>query len=261
MSKKKNKERRMSTATIDPTVVEMTEETPVEQNLVGTPQPIDSQEAAMAAFLAAEELVENTNIFALGYDERDDDPEIIDAATNHDQDEDPIESYTDPIEQPPLDEPVPTQEEETLAVASPAVATPEPTKADLIAMIARIQSELEKLRSGASIATTTNGTATKPRQIASGSKARPNVIYTLLAKPNSWHGTPQVAQLQGLLFDPIVATKYRKDDGSVQLTEPELFEIIEAGKAEGKLRTKQPAVRIFQYYRNELLHSNTLRWS
>ena len=49
-------------------------------------------------------------------------------------------------------------------------------------------------------------------------------------------------------------------EGEVKVTEPELFAQVEAGKAAGVLLTKQPAVRILQYYRSVLLNSNCLRW-
>lgn len=218
----------MSTATVDPQVEETTPVTAVENEvLVGTPQPIHEldEEAQFQALLREEELAE-----------------------------DPIESYSDPVHEPQI-APEPIGEVMDLPTEQPPpadVEKPEPTKAELLEMLSRFQSELEKLRNGAS-------TSSTKRQVASGSKARPNVLYTLLSKPNSWHNTPQVAQLQGLLFDPEVAAKHTKD-GAVQMTEPELFAILEEGKAAGKLRTKQPAVRIFQYYRNELLNSNTLRW-
>ena len=100
------------------------------------------------------------------------------------------------------------------------------------------------------------------RRVASGSKARPNVKYTLLARPPEWHSTPQVAQLEHILFAPEVAAEHADPKtGVVTLSEPELFALVEAGQVSGVLRTKQNPVRIFQYYRTELLNSNVLRWS
>lgn len=262
---KKNKEKRqaMSTATLDHEVAETTPVTAVQDEvLVGTPQPImhetsedaefeaailaeQAADAALNESLAADVVLPDANI----YESHENDQQAPAEVLYPDLAEEPTESHEEPIadaspvvgevmdlpaEQPPPAEPV----------------KPEPTKGELIAMIERIQGELAKLRSGES---------SSKRQIASGSKARPNVIYTLLSRPNSWHSTPQVAQIQGLLFDDDVIAKYTVG-GVTQLTEPQLFEIIEAGKVAGKLKTKQPAVRIFQYYRNELLNSNTLRW-
>ena len=242
----------MNTATIDPEVAENTTPvTPVEESLVGTPQPITAEEdQVFEALLAEEQAAVETPLV---------DQNIYEMHENE-QLADPVESYEDPIINRPIeaDEPIagilPAVGEIMDLPAEPAPATetippPEPTKVELLAMLERLKQELASIR----------GSESGRRQVASGSKARPNVLYTLLNKPNSWHSTPQVAQLQGLLFDPSVAQKYAKD-GVVTLTEPELFGIIEDGKAAGKLRTKQPAVRIFQYYRNELLLSNTLRW-
>jgi hypothetical protein len=103
-------------------------------------------------------------------------------------------------------------------------------------------------------------TSKASRKVASGSKARPNVTYTLLAKPPAWHSTPQVAQLQQILFDAKFLDAHRGEDGTVKVSEPELFAQVIAGKEAGVLRTHQEAVRIFQYYRSILLNSNCLRW-
>lgn len=110
--------------------------------------------------------------------------------------------------------------------------------ADPLEVIKNLQSQINKLSKG------------KPRKVASGSKPRPNVIYTLLNKPPAWHATPQVAQLEQILFS----------QPKTSLTEPEVFELVRAGKEAGILRTKQDAVRIFQYYRSRLLDANVLRW-
>ena len=98
------------------------------------------------------------------------------------------------------------------------------------------------------------------KRVASGSRARPNVTYTLLEKPPSWASTPQVAQLQQILFEPAFVEAHRQADGSVKVSEPDLFAQVESGVKAGVLRTKQPGVRIFSYYKTTLLNSNCLRW-
>jgi hypothetical protein len=99
------------------------------------------------------------------------------------------------------------------------------------------------------------------KRVASGSKARPNVVYTLLKKQPAWHNTPQVAQLEQIIFNPEVdKLGKRNDKGQLEITEPVLFELIKAGKEAGILRTRQDAVRIFQYYRSELLAHGVLLW-
>lgn len=97
-------------------------------------------------------------------------------------------------------------------------------------------------------------------RIATGSKPRPNVIYTLLERPPKFTGTPQVGQLINILFDPTFVAAHKQADGSVKVPEPELFEQIKAGHAAGVLRTRQEPVRIFSYYRSNLLHANAIRW-
>ena len=99
------------------------------------------------------------------------------------------------------------------------------------------------------------------KKVASGSRARPNVKYTLLTNPPAWASTPQVAQLQQILFSPEVIAKFTQPDGKVEMTEPEIFSVIEAGAAAGLLKTSQPPVRILQYYKSDLLNANCLRWS
>lgn len=98
-----------------------------------------------------------------------------------------------------------------------------------------------------------------------GSRPRANVTYTLLKAPPNWHRTPQVAQLMKILFDPSVIEKYKTVDPStgesaVRIPEPDLFDLVRAGAEAGKLGTKQSPVRIFQYYRNDLLNVNAIRW-
>ena len=97
-------------------------------------------------------------------------------------------------------------------------------------------------------------------RVATGSKPRPNVIYTLLERPPKFTGTPQVGQLINIIFDPAFVAAHKQADGSVKVPEPELFEQIKAGHAAGVLRTRQEPVRIFAYYRANLLHADAIRW-
>ena len=97
------------------------------------------------------------------------------------------------------------------------------------------------------------------KRVASGSKARPNVTYVLLSKAPAWRSTPQIAQLQQILFDEAFLTAHRGEDGAVKVSEPELFAQVVAGHAAGILRTKQEPVRIFQYYRSDLIGADCLR--
>lgn len=116
--------------------------------------------------------------------------------------------------------------------------------------------EIERLN--AKIATLTMGGAR--RRVASGSKARPNVTYTLLAKPPKWAGTPQVGQLLDVLFEDKFVEAHKQDDGSIKVSEPEVFAQIAKGASDGRLRTKQSPVRVLQYYRSRLLNMDALRW-
>ena len=77
---------------------------------------------------------------------------------------------------------------------------------------------------------------------------------------NLAYGTPQVGQLLNILFDDAFVAAHKQEDGSVQVPEPELFEQIKAGHAAGILRTRQEPVRIFSYYRSDLLHADAIRW-
>lgn len=169
------------------------------------------------------------------------------------EDEQPVEQAASPaVEEPPVKEPASepsTQQPEESVIQVPQDATRE----QLMAAVNSLKEELEKIRA--------RGTSKKPK---SGSKARPNVTYKLLDWTPRWHSTPQVAQLQQILFTPEVLEKYAvpaNDKGvKAEIAEPELFALIEAGKEKGTLRTKQDPVRILQYYRTELLNANCLRW-
>ena len=97
------------------------------------------------------------------------------------------------------------------------------------------------------------------KRVASGSKARPNVTYVLLSKAPAWRSTPQIAQLQQILFDEAFLAAHRGEDGAVKVSEPELFAQVVAGHAAGILHTKQEPVRIFQYYRSDLIGADCLR--
>ena len=172
------------------------------------------------------------------------DPEIVDAENNHGQDipndlvEPAVEPQPDPIDPPPA---------ETEKVEEPVAAKEIPKAA--LELIEALQAQINLLK-----------TSKASRKVASGSKARPNVTYVLLAKPPAWHSTPQVAQLQQILFDAKFLEAHRGEDGTVKVSEPELFAQVAAGHATGILRTRQEPVRIFQYYRSDLLNSNCLRW-
>jgi len=131
----------------------------------------------------------------------------------------------------------------------PAVAAIVVPSADASSLIACLQAKIAALKES------------KSKRVASGSKPRPNVTYTLLDKPLNWSSTPQVAQLQQILFDPAFMAKHRNAEGIVKITEPDVFAAITAGAAAGVLRTKQEPVRILQYYRSALLNANCLRWA
>lgn len=105
---------------------------------------------------------------------------------------------------------------------------------EVLLMIDGLQAEVDRLK--------------RPRKVASGSKARPNVRYTLLKQPPKWSDTPQVAQLEEILFG----------QDKREMTEPEIFDLIKRGAEAGILRTKQNPVRIFQYYRSDLIKDNVL---
>jgi hypothetical protein len=152
--------------------------------------------------------------------------------------EPPAEPQPDHIDPPPA---------ETEKVEEPVAAKEIPKAA--LELIEALQAQINLLK-----------TSKASRKVASGSKARPNVTYTLLAKPPAWHSTPQVAQLQQILFNEAFLAAHRGEDGTVNVSEPELFAQVIAGKEAGVLRTHQEAVRIFQYYRSILLNSNCLRW-
>lgn len=226
------------------------------------------------------------------YKEQDpsyEDPEILDAATNHGQveiliaDDDQIDVALQeageldvPLvehipDEPALiespDEPVDAaveigiQSAESVSEASAAfesAAPPDPAPVE--PPNPPITSEAMKLIEDLRAQINALSTAKTSRKIASGSKPRANVVYTLLSKPPAWHSTPQVAQLQQILFDPKFVEAHRHEDGTISVTEPELFAQVEAGASAGILRTKQLPVRIFQYYRSDLLNSNCLRW-
>lgn len=129
---------------------------------------------------------------------------------------------------------------------------PEDLPAGALALVTSLREQIAQLRSGE---------ATNKTKVQSGSKARANVKYVLLAKPPAWHKTPQVAQLQNILFSPAVLGRCKLNEKNLpEIAEPELFDAIKAGHAAGLLRTKQNPVRIFQYYRNDLLSADSIRW-
>lgn len=161
-------------------------------------------------------------------------------------------------ETPVTDQPIPEETPTESAIAEQTlddeiVENLDGIPADAAQVIMNLRAEIAKLK-----------TKSTSKRVKSGSKARPSVKYTLLNKPPSWHNTPQVASIEQILFDPAVEAKYGVEgkDGKrvVEIPEPEIFDLIRAGAASGKLRTKQDPVRIFQYYRNDLLLENALRW-
>ena len=133
-----------------------------------------------------------------------------------------------------------------------AIATaPESEKS---ALEVRIEEMEKKIR------TIVEGKSVKSKRVASGSRPRTNVKYVLLARPPKWDGAPQVDQLLNILFDKSVVEAHKDPEtGKIELTEPELFSLIEDGHKAGLLTTRQPPVRIFQYYRHDLIEANALR--
>lgn len=72
---------------------------------------------------------------------------------------------------------------------------------------------------------------------------RPNVRYKLIEAPPGFKMAPQVGQMLSAL------SKAAKRMKTAELTEPQVFEILEQAKQDGVLSTKQSAFRVFQYYR------------
>jgi hypothetical protein len=141
--------------------------------------------------------------------------------------------------------------------AAPTVASP---LSDLQARIAKLQEQLTALSTAPpQLSSAAPAAAAAAKKSGPGSKPRPNVTYFLLKKPAAWASTPQRAQIEQILFSPEVQERFKKDDGQVTLTEPEFFEVIEAGAAAGLLRTTQPAVRVAMYYYNDLLNAGCIR--
>lgn len=154
----------------------------------------------------------------------------------------PEPSEEEEVKQKEVEEKPKEEQEVVSAVAASNVAevVGSPTTADLMREVANLRQLLIDAGAGKG-----------KRRVASGSKARPNVKYTLLKRPPKWSATPQVAQLEQILFS----------QDKMELTEPELFALVTEGKAAGKLKTNQDPVRIFQYYRGQLLQNDVLRWA
>jgi hypothetical protein len=141
--------------------------------------------------------------------------------------------------------------------AAPTVASP---LSDLQARCSKLQEQLTALSTAPpQLSSAAPAAAAAAKKSGPGSKPRPNVTYFLLKKPAAWASTPQRAQIEQILFSPEVQERFKKDDGQVTLTEPEFFEVIEAGAAAGLLRTTQPAVRVAMYYYNDLLNAGCIR--
>ena len=157
-----------------------------------------------------------------------------------------ISSQDASIPEDPLPEPVAeaVAAAESVPEAAEAFELPEA----LVKQIAALKAKIEEL------------SAARSKRIASGSKPRPNMVYTLLSRPAKWTGAPQVGQLLDIIFDPEFVAIHKDQNGKVEVAEPDLFAAIEAGAAAGKLRTKQPPVRIFQYYRSDLRKADAIAW-
>ena len=144
--------------------------------------------------------------------------------------------------------PLPATPIEVEATPIEVEATPievDSTRSADLAELEDVKRTLEALTARPAAATS------KPTKgLASGSKPRPNVKYTLMARAPGWTKTPQVEQLTNILFG----------QPKREMMEPELFQLLENGKKSGLLRTIQPAVRIFQYYRAEMVAANVLRY-
>jgi len=132
-------------------------------------------------------------------------------------------------------------------VAEVPVAEVSPPE-DLGKLIEELRASIEALKSQRST------------RVASGSKPRPNVVYFLLKRPLKWAHRPQIAQLQQAIFDPEFVSRHTRPDGSVQVPEPEMFAQILAAADSNLLRTTQPPIRIFQYYKNDLMLAGCLQW-
>jgi len=137
-----------------------------------------------------------------------------------------------------------------LAHEAAAVGRSAESTEDLRARLLRVEADLKTARE-----------AKATRKVASGSKPRPNVKYTLLNQAPGWTQTPQVIQLQQILFAPEVLEKYKQENGSVVISEPDLFSLVEEGAKKGILRTRQNPIRICQYYRHQLIAHDVLRMS
>lgn len=151
-----------------------------------------------------------------------------------------IEAFND---EPPVEQPVETP------VETPPDTPPQMTDAEKIARLEAMVAQLTAIKS-----------PDHARRINSGSKPRQDLMYQLLAKTPAATNTPQVQSIQRILFDPLVLKTYEQPSGEVLIPENKLFELIEAGHREGKLITRQPPVRIFQYYRNDLRKLGVLGW-
>jgi hypothetical protein len=171
----------------------------------------------------------------------------------------PVEVVAEPTVEAPVEVAAEPTVEAPVEVAAEVAAEPTAEAAEVspapIETKESILAEIERLRANIAAAT-----GTTRKAAGSGSRPRPNVVYTLLKKPLAWASTPQVAQLQQILFSPEVAAKFGKLDGTVQMAEPELFAVIVAGAEAGILRTSQPPVRIWQYYKSDLLNADCIRW-
>jgi hypothetical protein len=135
-------------------------------------------------------------------------------------------------------------------LATPTVEGPvDPRLQAVLDQLALIQAELKKAQAGGS-----------GKRIKSGSKPRADYTYELLIRAPKSVKTPQVNQLQNILFEPEFVARHTNNDGKILVSEPALFAQINDGAARGKLLTKQEPVRIFQYYRSAMVNAEILRY-
>ncbi len=116
----------------------------------------------------------------------------------------------------------------------------QPTMSDLIARIEELKLELDGLKQ--------QPAAKQSVALQQKGGPRPDVYYVLLAVPDK--GLPPQAIVCARVLSAAADAKH--------IPEAEAMALIEAAKASGRLRTKQGAWHIFQYYRAKLIEGNYL---
>lgn len=115
-----------------------------------------------------------------------------------------------------------------------------PTMSDLLAKVQELSNELEALKQKQQPVVAQKSTKGGPR---------PDVFYVLAGIPS-----------KGLPPQAIVCARVLSTARDVNhISEEEAMELIERAKVEGRLRTKQGAWHIFQYYRPRLIEGDFLR--